>query len=255
MTCIGCDETIAADGLNDLGLAFLRHVRAAHVDMPYSDMAIRNFAEATQRLTGPGERLDRIEELEVHPVTDDRIDDWLHLFDHDGFVGWPQWAACYCTEPHVAEPGAEDEHDAHWTENRHLMVDRLREGRTSGYLGYVGGRPAAWVNASLRSEYALYRAGPGSEPSDESVVGISCFVVAPPYRRHGVAGALLDRVLADAAGRGAAWVEAYPFLPSTSIEPQADFRGPRALYDARGFEQVAERARDVVVRRRPASTS
>ena len=48
-------------------------------------------------------------------------------------------------------------------------------------------------------------------PAPQSVVGVSCFVIAPPFRRHGVAAALLDRVIADApAGRGASCVEGYP---------------------------------------------
>jgi len=42
------------------------------------------------------------------------------------------------------------------------------------------------------------------------VIGISCFVIAPPFRRHGVASALLDRVIAEASARGALWVEGYP---------------------------------------------
>jgi GNAT superfamily N-acetyltransferase len=247
MECFVCGTTIEGDGLEALGQAFLTHVRAEH-DLPYDDMAIRNYAEACQRLTGSADRLDQIPGVEVVPVTEDRVDDWLQLFDHDGFVGKPEWAACYCLEPHLLDPATGEREPVHWTESRRAMVERLRTGRTYGYLGYVDGRPAAWVNASTRNEYALYRRGEGFEPPDESVVGVSCFVVAPPYRRHGVAGVLLDRVLADAAERGAQWVEAYPFT-----DPDADvasFRGPRALYDARGFEPVATRSRDVVMRRR-----
>lgn len=247
LDCFVCGTTIAAEDLDGLGRRFLAHVRAEH-DLPYDDTAIRNFAEATQRLTGPTERIDRVADLAVFPVTEDRIDDWLQLFDHDGFVGKPEWAACYCLEPHLLDPAVGEREPAHWTESRRAMVERLRAGRTYGYLGYVDGRPAAWVNASTRNEYALYRRGEGVDPPDEAVVGVSCFVVAPPYRRHGIAGALLDRVLADAGRRGAQWVEAYPFIDPG--DDAASFRGPRSLYEARGFEQVAERSRDVVVRRR-----
>lgn len=245
--CFVCGSTIAAGDLEGLGRAFLVHVRAEH-DLPYDDMAVRNYAEASQRLTGPSERVEHLAGLAVFAVTEDRVDDWLQLFDHDGFVGKPEWAACYCLEPHELDPATGERDPAHWTESRGRMVERLRTGRTFGYLGYVDGRPAAWVNASTRDEYALYRRGEGFDPPDEAVVGVSCFVVAPPYRRHGIAGALLDRVLADAAARGAGWVEAYPFRDPA--DEAASFRGPRSLYDARGFEQVAERARDVVVRRR-----
>ena len=79
------------------------------------------------------------------------------------------------------------------------------------------------------------------------MIGVSCFVIAPPFRRHGVASALLDRVIADASARGAAWIEAYP-RNDPEQNDAAHFRGPRSMYDARGFEPVQVRDRDTVVR-------
>jgi GNAT superfamily N-acetyltransferase len=126
------------------------------------------------------------------------------------------------------------------------MADRLGSGGAYGYLAYVDGRPAGWVNASMRSDYTLYRSVEGSPA--EATIGVSCFVIAPPYREHGVAGALLDRVIADAAGRGASWVEGYPFNPE--LERPVSFRGSRRMFEQRGFMEVQRRERDTVMRRR-----
>jgi GNAT superfamily N-acetyltransferase len=246
--CIACDHVVEADSLEDLGLAFLAHVRAEH-ELPYDDRAVRNYAEASQRLTGSAERLDEIGSITVEPVTSERVDDWLDLFDHHAFVGKPEWAACYCLEPHDLDPQKGEREPQDWRDSRAAMVERLHSGRAFGYLAYVDGRPAGWVNASLRRDYALYRRGDGAEPADDQVVGISCFVVAPAFRQHGVSGALLDRVVADAGGRGATWVEAYPFTGEN--DGPASFRGSRAFYEAAGFEQVKERAHDVVMGRGP----
>ena len=82
-----------------------------------------------------------------------------------------------------------------------------------------------------------------------NVIGVACFVVAPPYRGHGLAPRLLDRVIADAAGRGAGWIEAYPFTEDVREQAMADFRGHQAMYEARGFEAVDERERYTVMRR------
>ena len=79
------------------------------------------------------------------------------------------------------------------------------------------------------------------------MVGVSCFVIAPPFRRHGIAAALLDRVIADAPCRGAAWIEAYPHN-TPEANDAGHFRGPRSMYDERGFTPIAERERDTVVR-------
>ena len=244
--CFECSAPIEAGTLETLGEALLAHARSEH-EWPYPDQAIRNYAEATQRLTGPAERLDEIGAIEIHPVTPERLDDWRSFFDHDAFVGRPEWADCYCIEPHIAMEGALLEDDPeHWSENRRAMADRLGSGGAYGYLAYVDGRPAGWVNASMRSDYTLYRSVEGSPA--EATIGVSCFVIAPPYREHGVAGALLDRVVADAAGRGASWVEGYPFNPE--LERPVSFRGSRRMFEQRGFMEVQRRERDTVMRRR-----
>jgi GNAT superfamily N-acetyltransferase len=199
-----------------------------------------------ERLTGGTERLSEIAGLTVHPIAEDRIDDWLRFFDHDGFAGNPDWAACYCLEPHV--PATAEEPERAWRDRRAAMAERLRTGGTFGYLAYVDSRPAGWVNASLRSEYGLYRLVDPGGPEARSVIGISCVLIAPPFRRDGVATALLDRVIADASARGASWIEAY-----SRNEPEAGdaghFRGSVSMYEARGFEPIEVRERDTVMRR------
>ena len=242
-----CGADLEADDEATFGDVFLAHARAAHPDWAaFPDVGVRNYGQALLRLAPVGERLPELGAVEIHPVTEDRLDDWTAFFDREGFAGRPGWAACYCTEPHLRSPVSDPPSDDHrtWRENRALEQARLRDGRSFGYLAYVDGRPAGWVNASTRSDYALFRLG---APDDE-VVGVSCFVIAPPYRRHGLAGRLLDRVLEDAAGRGASAVEAYPFVSARS-DDDSNFRGSRSLYEARGFEVVEERERYTVMRR------
>lgn len=249
LACFECGAEINGQDPDDLGEQFLAHARADHA-WPFPDQGVRNYAAATQRLTGPSERLPAIGEVAIHPIDDSRLDDWARFFDHDAFVGKPEWAACYCLEPHVRVPDEQQADDVpHWRDTRTAMLARLRAGRSHGYLAYVDGVPAGWVNASWRTDYTLYPDGDG-DPSGDQVVGISCFIIAPPYRRHGLAEALLDRVLADATERGASWVEAYPHNEPPEDDGDA-FRGPRSMYDARDFEPIRTADRHTVVRRRP----
>jgi GNAT superfamily N-acetyltransferase len=248
LECFECGADVQGQDLDDLGDQFLAHARADH-DWPFPDQAVRNYAAATQRLTGPTDRLPTIGEVVVQPVDEARMDDWARFFDHDAFAGKPEWAGCYCLEPHVRVPDEDHPDDPHWRDNRGAMLARLRAGRAQGYLAYVDGAPAGWVNASWRADYTLYADVDGEPPGTE-VVGVSCFIIAPPYRRHGLADALLDRVLADAADRGAAWVEAYPFNEPAE-DDAGSFRGPRSMYDERGFEPIRTTDRHTVVRRQP----
>jgi len=245
--CFACGIVIEAN--DDVGDAFVAHGRESHI-WSYPEASIRNYAgnyaDATERLTGATERLSEIGNITVRPVTEDRVEDWLRFFDHVAFAGNPDWASCYCLEPHVPAPPEQPERA--WRETRATMVNRLRSGTTFGYLAYVDGRPAGWVNASLRSDYGLYRLVNPDGPEPTSVIGVSCFVIAPPYRRHGIAAALLDRVIADASGRGASWIEGYPHNQPEQNDA-GHFRGPRSMYDARGFEPIELREHDTVVRR------
>jgi GNAT superfamily N-acetyltransferase len=246
--CFGCDALVDADGADDVADAFVVHGQESHT-WSYPEEAIRtyarNYAEAGERLSGGTERLSEIGAVTVQQVTEECVGDWLRFFDHDAFAGNPDWASCYCLEPHV--PATPELPERPWRVTRAAMAERLRSGRTFGYLAYVDGRAAGWVNASLRSDYGLYRLVDPGGPEPPSVIGVSCFVIAPPFRRHGIATALLDRVIADASARGASWIEGYP-LNAPEDSDAGHFRGPRSMYDAHGFEPIEVRDRDTVVR-------
>jgi GNAT superfamily N-acetyltransferase len=247
--CFECAELIEAEDSDAAVNAFAAHGRERHT-WSYPEEAIwtyaRNYADATERLTGGTERLSAIASITVHPVTEDRVDDWLRFFDHEAFAGNPDWAACYCLEPHV--PTTPEEPERAWRDTRAALCGRLRGGTTFGYLAYVDGRPAGWVNASFRSDYGLFRLVEVGGPEPRSVIGVSCFLIAPPFRRHGVASALLDRLIKDASARGASWIEGYPHnKPQTG--DAGHFRGPRSMYEARGFQQVEVQEHYTVMRR------
>jgi GNAT superfamily N-acetyltransferase len=242
--CGGALEAADPDAMGDL---MIEHVADVHADLPYPREAIWNFGSGLARMTGSTERLPSIGTVEVHPVTEDRLDDWLDLFDHDVFAGKPEWSACYCTEPHFLEPGDRtgESNRGTWREKRQKMIELFRSGGVFGYLAYVDGRPAGWLNASKRADYRMFRR---DDEDDTCTIGLACFAIAPPYRFHGVSKALLDRAIADAAERGADWIEAYPFNPDR-YSGNPDFRGSRSMYDERGFTEVRVRTIDTVVRR------
>jgi GNAT superfamily N-acetyltransferase len=249
MECFAGDARIEGNDVETIADRFVAHAGESH-DWSYPEEAIRNYArnyaEANVRLTGSTERLSEIGAVTVLPVSEDRIDDWLRFFDHDAFAGNPDWASCYCLEPHV--PDTAEILEGPWRQVRAAMVERLRTGGAYGYLAYVDGTPGGWVNASPRSDYGLYRLVDPGGPDPASVIGVSCFIIAPPYRRHGIAAMLLDRVISDAGDRGAQWIEGYPHNAPEGADA-GHFRGPRNLYDTRGFEPVERREHDTVMRR------
>lgn len=196
LTCFECQTTITAEDEEGLRESFLSHARSEH-EWPFPDMGIRNYASAVLRLAPVRERVASLGSVDVHRVTEERIDDWLRFFDREAFAGKPEWASCYCLEPHELDPKSPPTEEAFgtWRERRERMAKMLRDDTSYGYLAYVDGEPAAWVNSSLRKDYAMFRR---DDEEDATTIGVSCLTVAPPYRRHGLAGVLLDRVIADA---------------------------------------------------------
>ena len=93
---------------------------------------------------------------------------------------------------------------------------------------------------------------------DRPVWSIVCFAVSKSARGRGVARALLERAIVFAREQGATALEAYPVrLPEgEAVHPNAAFTGTLPMFEAVGFEVVADRASDpasrnqrVVVRR------
>src|SRR5262245_10390561 len=170
--CFACECVIEGENVDGGADAFVAHGRESHT-WQYPEKAVRNYArnyaEATERLSGAVERLAEIGEVTVHSVTEERVEDWLRLFDSDGFADNPDWASCYCLEPHV--PANAEEPERAWRDAREAMVRRIRSGATYGYLAYVEGRAVGWVNASLRAEYGLYREVDAGVPQASSVIG------------------------------------------------------------------------------------
>ena len=247
--CFECGVMVEGTDGSAVVDAFIAHGREAH-SWSFPELALRNYAhnyvDAVERLTGPVERLAEIGDVTVHAMSEARIDDWLGFFDHDAFADNPDWASCYCLEPHSPPPPEEPERP--WREIRETMVKRLRAGTTAGYLAYIEGRCIGWVNASLRADYGLFKDVDVTGPEPRSVSGISCFVIAPPYRRHGVATALLEYAIEDAAGRGASWIEAYPHNKPQKSDGD-HFRGTLSMFEARGFSPVETHENYSVVRR------
>ena len=129
-----------------------------------------------------------------------------------------------------------------------------------GFLAYAGREVVGWLNAQPLSKlpHCAARMGialpPLSVPAHEAAA-IVCFVIAPTWRRRGVARALLGGALASFAARGIRVVDAFPFKAGASTMPAHHYHGPPSLFREAGFEVLAEHADMTVMRKRLPSTS
>lgn len=193
-------------------------------------------------------RLPEIGEIDVRDVTPERVADYLDFFDHSAFRDFPAWQSCYCMETH------RDHTDEEWSErtgvdNRTDMQAMIRDGRVTALLAYVDGKPVGWCNYGETTRLSGVMMKLKLDAAEHSGVGsIACFVIAAPYRGHGVATKLLDAALERLKARGLRAVEAYPRRQEDS-SAQANYRGSLRMYENAGFEPYRETERNFVVRK------
>ena len=188
--------------------------------------------------------------VEVRPVTPDRWDDLVDLFERRGpRGGQPVTSGCWCMYWRL-DNARFDEFWGRGSErgkgNRAAMREIVAAGREPGLLAYAGGVPVGWVSVAPRSEFPRIESprSPLRPLDDVPVWSIVCFYVHASHKRSGVASALLKGAIDHARGRGATTLEAYG-VKAGDGDPYTGFR---SMYEAAGFNVVREAGRRSIMR-------
>lgn len=178
--------------------------------------------------------------MTVSPATPECWDDLVEVFGKRGDD--PEW--CWCQRFLLSADGDTPAS----ADNRAALHDQVtRAPRPPGLIAYMGGKPAGWSRIGPRKSFpgvtgnrALARVLDGD---DATTWWVTCFAVARPYRRSGVASGLLRAALDFARDRGAAAVEGHPVdvraLRSERVAASSLYTGTRSLFVGAGFVEVA----------------
>jgi GNAT superfamily N-acetyltransferase len=244
-TCDECKVVLEAEDVDAHVTLVLDHFTETHPQYGLTERQVRNYLERMPMLSTDTGRVAEIGEVEVKRLGPELVDDVIAFFDRDAFAGNPAWASCYCMAHHVegGEEGA-DWGGRSWRDNRGEIAERIRTGETQGVVAYCDGRLVAWCNASPRCKYPDYARSDGA---DDTTGVVTCFVVAPTHRGHGLARRMLAAVLEHFPESGITAAEAHP---ANDVQwPGAAYRGTIPLYEEHGFEVVHQGQRATVVRR------
>lgn len=173
--------------------------------------------------------------LEIHPVTPDRWDDLVALFETS-----PVMSSCWCMSPRLragefSRFGAEARR-----RNRESMHGLVQAGTIPGLLAYAGDRPVGWISLGPREQFARLRHSPTLRPvPDLPVWSIVCLFTHREYRRQGITRALIQAAVRHAAAHGAGTVEAYPVAGwGEETGPGDAYTGLASTFRALGFSEV-----------------
>lgn len=188
-------------------------------------------------------------QVEIHPLSAERVADYFRFFDDVAFADHPEWSWCYCTFFHMDEAD-EKSGDIQGKEDLRNLAHRLIEaGTLRGYLAYHAGEVVGWCNANdkqafkrLKGEEALW-----AQEDPARIKAVTCFTIAPAHRRQGIARQLLARAVADAAQEGYPMVEVYP--AHAAPDAYDHYHGHASMYEACGFETVRQTPYGAVMHR------
>ena len=173
-------------------------------------------------------------DTEIHPLTPERLGDYLEFFEHSGFVDNPEWSGCFCFFPyHDPESGPWQDRSA--AVNRRDVSELVSKRKAQGYLAYVEGKVVGWCNAAPRRLFPGLSRLPGPT---EQIGSIPCFLVAPSHRNQGVARSLLDAACEGLRSQGLRLAEAKPVRDAKGAA--ANSPGPLSIYLDAGFEILHE---------------
>lgn len=194
-------------------------------------------------------------EVVVKPLSPALTGDFLAFFDHErgpAFADNPDWASCYCHYYEV--PVAIDWPSLTGEQNRVAMRARIETGEMEGFLAYDGDHPVGWLNAQPRHKlphcFHRLRVPPTPLPcAPYEAAVIVCFIIAPAWRRRGVARALLRAALSSLAARGFSLVDAFPYKRRDSQTAADHYHGALSMFTAAGFAPLDETDTVTVVRK------
>ena len=179
-------------------------------------------------------------QLDIKPLTPDRLPDLASLFEQGGDPKWC-WCAYFRIRGFDFSSGGKARHRA-------VMEQAAEEtaagGRAPGLVAYHDGEAVGWVSVGPRTDYERLAYSKVLAPVDDKPVWlIVCFVVGRRSRGQGVANAMLDAAIDYARDHGAKMLEAYPveLAEGERIGAGEAYKGTLAMFERAGFKVVDRR--------------
>jgi GNAT superfamily N-acetyltransferase len=149
----------------------------------------------------------------------------INFSDFEALTSCESGGGCYCSFWHQ-KISSMQEWDQRKKEtphlNRQIVLDKIKTGFHAGVLAYADGELLAWISMGPLTDFywTWKRVGQLGESSN-TVAGITCFTVAPKFRKQGLQSKILKELIEYGKAQGWSSIEAYPFDRS-AVEKHKD---------------------------------
>jgi GNAT superfamily N-acetyltransferase len=180
--------------------------------------------------------MNSIKNIEYHPLTPERWEDFVQLFGKNGACG-----GCWCMWWRLSRAQYERQKG---DGNQHAMKNLVNSGIIPGIIAYLEGIPVGWCSVAPREDYPHMTGSKVMKSIDEQPVwSIVCLFIDRKYRRRGISVGLIRHVVNYVKQRGGHILEAYPVEPKKQTVPGVFvYTGLASAFRAAGFTEVARRA-------------
>jgi GNAT superfamily N-acetyltransferase len=178
-------------------------------------------------------------DVEIRALGKENARDFFTFFDGPAFADNAGWAGCYCYFFRIA--CGDDVWCARSSEeNREASRGEILEGKLTGFLAYRGSTPVAFCHAGPKAGFPRLAADSRYLTEETAATySIVCFIVKREERKKGIATAFLRRLVAEAEGKGFAFLESYPSAKNPATDAD-NYRGPESMYRKFGFSPFRE---------------
>ncbi len=167
--------------------------------------------------------------VEVKRMTKEQVGNFYELHCEKNGEGW-----CNCVAWWVPTWEGWGERTAE--ENRKLRDSLFERGEHDGYLLYAEGKAVGWAQCGRRDrlEKLCKQFSLSTEPD---VWAVTCFTVAPEFRKKGLGHQFLAGIVSDLKAQGVKRVQAFP-KRGRGLDDGEAWTGPEALYLKAGFRII-----------------
>ena len=124
--------------------------------------------------------------------------------------------------------------------NRSATEDLIKKGIMRGLLAFIDDEPIGWCNVNSKDLYEKIPIDIAFKDTPKgTIASVVCFLIAPNYRKKGVARKLLTYAANMLKEKGFDWIEAYP-RKGEDLSDAHSYHGPISLFSSEGFSVITE---------------